>query len=159
MDLGNQQAFVATAEKALLDLLYLQAGSDDPVYLKELRHLFYVDAIHNSVIPEQTQTVRINSVTFFIHLPAFPARQGSTERRGTMNDLTFAVETLKQEHKQRLKQIQHDQLAQQMAARDRPINALRNMLGDLLILAGQRLHAYEGKSIHPLKHVDSRLAR
>lgn len=37
MDLGNQQAFVATAEKALRDLLYLQPGSDDPDYLKELR--------------------------------------------------------------------------------------------------------------------------
>lgn len=38
LDLGEQQrGFVATAEKALLDLLYLQPGSDDPDYLKALR--------------------------------------------------------------------------------------------------------------------------
>lgn len=34
---GPQQAFVATGEKALLDLLYLTPGSDDPAYLAELR--------------------------------------------------------------------------------------------------------------------------
>jgi predicted transcriptional regulator of viral defense system len=38
VDLGNrQQAFVATPEKALLDLVYLTAGSDDPDFLSELR--------------------------------------------------------------------------------------------------------------------------
>jgi len=37
-DLGNgQRAFVATAEKALLDLIYLQTNSDSPAYLRELR--------------------------------------------------------------------------------------------------------------------------
>ncbi len=34
---GGQQAFVALPEKALLDLLTLSPGSDDPVYLAELR--------------------------------------------------------------------------------------------------------------------------
>ena len=34
---GEQVAFVALPEKALLDLLALQPGSDDPVYLAELR--------------------------------------------------------------------------------------------------------------------------
>ena len=34
---GGQKAFVATAEKALLDLIYLQAGGDSPDYLRELR--------------------------------------------------------------------------------------------------------------------------
>lgn len=34
---GNQQAFVATPEKALLDLIHLQPGSDSPNYLRELR--------------------------------------------------------------------------------------------------------------------------
>ena len=34
---GPQQAFIATPEKALLDLLYLTPGSDDPDYLVELR--------------------------------------------------------------------------------------------------------------------------
>ena len=37
-DLGrNQQAFVATPEKGLLDLIYLQPGSDSPNYLREMR--------------------------------------------------------------------------------------------------------------------------
>ena len=35
--LGEQSAFVATPEKALLDLIYLQPGGDSMVYLKELR--------------------------------------------------------------------------------------------------------------------------
>ena len=34
---GGHAAFVATPEKALLDLVYLQPGSDDPAYLVELR--------------------------------------------------------------------------------------------------------------------------
>jgi hypothetical protein len=34
---GGQAAMVATPEKALLDLLYLQPGSDQPAYLQELR--------------------------------------------------------------------------------------------------------------------------
>jgi predicted transcriptional regulator of viral defense system len=33
----GQQAFVATPEKALLDLVYLQPGGDDPAYLETLR--------------------------------------------------------------------------------------------------------------------------
>ena len=33
----NQQAFVATPEKALLDEAYLQPGGDDPDYLREMR--------------------------------------------------------------------------------------------------------------------------
>ncbi|MEW5871463.1 MAG: hypothetical protein AB1894_19475 [Chloroflexota bacterium] len=38
IDLGNrQQALVATPEKALLDLVYLQPGGDAPAYLGELR--------------------------------------------------------------------------------------------------------------------------
>jgi len=34
---GGQQAFVALPEKALLDLIYLEPGADDPAYLQELR--------------------------------------------------------------------------------------------------------------------------
>ena len=38
LDLGaGQRAFVATPEKALLDLIYLQPGGDDLAYLTELR--------------------------------------------------------------------------------------------------------------------------
>jgi predicted transcriptional regulator of viral defense system len=36
-DLGNQLAFVATPEKALLDLVYLQPDGETPEYLQELR--------------------------------------------------------------------------------------------------------------------------
>lgn len=36
-ELGEQQAFVATPEKAILDLIYLQPGGDDPTYISELR--------------------------------------------------------------------------------------------------------------------------
>ena len=37
-DLGHgQRAFVASPEKALLDLIHLQPGGDDPTYLRELR--------------------------------------------------------------------------------------------------------------------------
>jgi len=34
---GGQKAFLATPEKALLDLIYLYAGADSPDYLRELR--------------------------------------------------------------------------------------------------------------------------
>lgn len=34
---GGQKAFVATPEKALLDLIYLQPGGDSSAYLRELR--------------------------------------------------------------------------------------------------------------------------
>ena len=38
VDLGeNQRAFIATPEKALLDLVYLEPGGDEPDYLTELR--------------------------------------------------------------------------------------------------------------------------
>ncbi len=37
IDLGGQNALVATPEKALLDLLYLQPGGESPKYLQELR--------------------------------------------------------------------------------------------------------------------------
>jgi predicted transcriptional regulator of viral defense system len=36
-DLVDQQALVATPEKALLDLVYLQPGGDSEIYLRELR--------------------------------------------------------------------------------------------------------------------------
>ncbi|GAG23986.1 unnamed protein product [marine sediment metagenome] len=38
IDLGEgQSAFIATPEKALMNLLYLTPGSDNPDYLRELR--------------------------------------------------------------------------------------------------------------------------
>jgi len=41
---GGQEAFVATPEKALLDLLYLEPGADSQAYLSELR-LQHLDAL------------------------------------------------------------------------------------------------------------------
>ncbi len=47
---GGQQAFVATREKALLDLVYLQPGGDSPAFLQELRlqnlDLVSMEALH-----------------------------------------------------------------------------------------------------------------
>lgn len=37
LDLGGQWAFIATPEKALLDLIYLHPGADSSAYLQELR--------------------------------------------------------------------------------------------------------------------------
>lgn len=36
-DLGEQQTFIATPEKAILDLIYVQPGGDDPTFISELR--------------------------------------------------------------------------------------------------------------------------
>jgi predicted transcriptional regulator of viral defense system len=52
VDLGDDQsAFIATPEKALLDLLYLTPGSDDPDYLRELR-LQNVQTLNKNVLTE-----------------------------------------------------------------------------------------------------------
>lgn len=54
IDLANgQKAFVATPEKSLLDLIYLQPGADSPEYLRELRlqnldHLNLIELQHLS---------------------------------------------------------------------------------------------------------------
>jgi len=50
-DLGEgQQAFIATPEKALLDWIYLQPGSDSPAFIRELRlqnlENFDLDELH-----------------------------------------------------------------------------------------------------------------
>ena len=49
----NQKAFIATPEKALLDLIYLQPDGDNPAYLKELRlqnlDMLNIDELYNLV--------------------------------------------------------------------------------------------------------------
>jgi predicted transcriptional regulator of viral defense system len=37
LDIAGQKAFVATPEKAILDLIYLQPGGDTPAFISELR--------------------------------------------------------------------------------------------------------------------------
>ncbi|MCB0113455.1 MAG: hypothetical protein R2873_29975 [Caldilineaceae bacterium] len=76
-----------------------------------------------------------------------------------MQDLTFAIETLKWEHAERLARIERERLAREMEARNKQPGLLRDKLGDLLILAGRRLQAYSGVSAHPLEHADSGVAR
>jgi hypothetical protein len=50
IDLGQQQkAFVATPEKALLDLIHLHPGGDSPGYLRELR-LQYLERLNLQVL-------------------------------------------------------------------------------------------------------------
>lgn len=75
-----------------------------------------------------------------------------------MHDLAFATETLKQEHRQRMQEIQHDRLARQMATHHRRPHALRNWFGDLLILAGERLRIYGGETVRPFDEADSGFA-
>jgi hypothetical protein len=53
LDVGNgQQAFVATPEKALLDLIHLWPGSDSPAYLSELR-LQHLDVLNLDELARQ----------------------------------------------------------------------------------------------------------
>src|SRR4030067_993848 len=53
-DLGGQNALVATPEKALLDLLYLQPGGESPKYLYELR-LQNFDRLNLDVCKKQSE--------------------------------------------------------------------------------------------------------
>ncbi len=47
----NQLAFVAVAEKALLDLVYLTPGADTESYLRELR-LQHIETIDGEMLEE-----------------------------------------------------------------------------------------------------------
>ncbi len=51
---GEQQAFVATPEKALLDLIYLQPGGASPAYLRELR-LQNLDRLNQDELQRQVE--------------------------------------------------------------------------------------------------------
>lgn len=53
-DLGGQNALVATPEKALLDLIYLQPGGESAKYLNELR-LQNLDHFDLDVLKKQTE--------------------------------------------------------------------------------------------------------
>jgi predicted transcriptional regulator of viral defense system len=54
VDLGGQNALVATPEKALLDLVYLQPGGQSPKYLQELR-LQNLDRLDLDLLKEQSE--------------------------------------------------------------------------------------------------------
>jgi predicted transcriptional regulator of viral defense system len=66
IDLGaSQRAFVATPEKALLDLLYLTPGADAPAYLRELRlqNLEQVDLELLRRLAERSQSAKLQRAT------------------------------------------------------------------------------------------------
>ena len=54
IELGGQSALVATPEKALLDLIYLQPGGDSPSFLKELR-LQNTEKLDKDLLRKQSQ--------------------------------------------------------------------------------------------------------
>jgi predicted transcriptional regulator of viral defense system len=53
-ELGEQSALIATPEKALLDLIYLQPGGDSPAYLKELR-LQNIEKLDKDLLRRQSE--------------------------------------------------------------------------------------------------------
>jgi predicted transcriptional regulator of viral defense system len=53
-DMGGQSALVATPEKALLDLIYLQPGGDSTAYLNELR-LQNTDQLDGDLLKKQSE--------------------------------------------------------------------------------------------------------
>ncbi len=67
----EQHAFVAIPEKALLDLVYLQAGGDRPAYLRELR-LQNLERLDIDVLRRQAETFNTaklqRAVNAIIHL-------------------------------------------------------------------------------------------
>jgi predicted transcriptional regulator of viral defense system len=64
----GQSAFVATPEKALLDLIYLQPGGDDPAYLRELRlqNLERLDTTTLQWMAEHTKSPKLTRATAII---------------------------------------------------------------------------------------------
>jgi len=75
---GRQQAFVATPEKALLDLVYLQPGGDSPDYLRELR-LQNLDRMDPHELASQADQARSHKLQRAAALVANLARSESLE--------------------------------------------------------------------------------
>jgi len=77
---GGQHAFVATPEKALLDLIYLQPGADSLEYLRELRlqHLDQLNAIELARMVDLIQKPKLRGATVKI-LELVKAEKGEYE--------------------------------------------------------------------------------
>jgi len=75
---GRQQAFVATPEKALLDLVYLQPGGESPDYLRELR-LQNLDRMDPHELASQADKARSHKLQRAAALVANLARSESLE--------------------------------------------------------------------------------
>jgi predicted transcriptional regulator of viral defense system len=65
---GGQQAFMATPEKALLDLVYLQPGGAAPKYLQELRlqNLEHLDLENLQSLAERTGSPKMRRAAAFL---------------------------------------------------------------------------------------------
>ena len=65
---GGQQAFMATPEKALLDLVYLQPGGEAPKYLQELRlqNLEHLDLENLQSLAERTGSPKMRRAAAFL---------------------------------------------------------------------------------------------
>jgi predicted transcriptional regulator of viral defense system len=75
---GRQQAFVATPEKALLDLVYLQPGGDSPDHLRELR-LQHLDRLDVDELARQAELAHSRKLRRAAALVANLARSESLE--------------------------------------------------------------------------------
>lgn len=75
---GGQRAFVATPEKALLDLIYLQPRGDSPEYLRELR-LQSLDRLDQDELRRQAARSRSPKLRRAMALVAGMARDESQE--------------------------------------------------------------------------------
>jgi len=64
----GQHAFIATPEKALLDLAYLHPGADDPTFLKELRlqNLEQLDLEALRALAEQSAKPKLRRVAALV---------------------------------------------------------------------------------------------
>ena len=64
-DLGEQRAFVASPEKALLDLIYLQAGGGAMAYLEELR-LQNLDQVDKETLKQQAAKFKSQKIDYAV---------------------------------------------------------------------------------------------
>lgn len=75
---GRQQAFVASPEKALLDLVYLQPGGDSPDHLRELR-LQHLDRLDVNELARQAELAHSPKLRRAAALVAHLARSEALE--------------------------------------------------------------------------------
>lgn len=74
----GQKAFIASPEKALLDLLYLQAGSSDPAYINELR-LQNLDQLNLELLNQLAEDYGSPGIAFSVEMIINLAKQDEME--------------------------------------------------------------------------------
>ena len=75
---AGQQAFVATPEKALLDLIYLQPNGDSPAYLQELR-LQNLEQLHLDALQRQATLAKSPKLQRAVQIVSALARAETRE--------------------------------------------------------------------------------